>query len=120
MRGVSDYMLVFESEKQVRKLKPDFNKIKNSGMRGVIVTAPGEKVDFVSRFFAPQSGVDEDPVTGSAHTTLTPYWASVLGKDQMVAEQISDRGGKLYLRNLKDRVEIGGHAITYLVGEIFV
>jgi predicted PhzF superfamily epimerase YddE/YHI9 len=88
--------------------------------RGIIVTAPGDEVDFVSRFFAPQSGVDEDPVTGSAHTKSTPYWSKKLGKDRLNARQISKRGGDLVCEMKGDRVEISGFAITYLKGEITV
>ena len=119
-RTTSDYMLVYKSEKQIKKLKPDFLKILKVGMRGIIVTAPGDTHDFVSRFFAPQSGIDEDPVTGSAHTSLIPYWAERLEKEEMVARQLSKRGGILYLKTLGKRVEIGGHAITYLSGKIKV
>jgi len=119
-RSTSDYMLVFKSEKQIKKIKPDFFKILRVGMRGVIVTAPGDSCDFVSRFFAPQSGIDEDPVTGSAHTTLIPYWSNRLKKKEMVARQVSKRGGILYLKDLGSRVEIGGHAITFFSGQIRV
>ena len=119
-RGTSDYMLVYKSEKQIRKLKPDFQKILKVGMRGVIVTAPGEKYDFVSRFFAPQSGIDEDPVTGSAHTTLIPFWSDRLKKKELVARQLSKRRGILYLKDLGSRVEIGGHAVTFFIGKIIV
>ena len=87
---------------------------------GVIATAPGDdpEVDFVSRFFAPRAGVDEDPVTGSAHCSLIPYWADRLGKINMRALQVSPRGGELFCREAGERVKIGGHAVTYLQGEI--
>jgi predicted PhzF superfamily epimerase YddE/YHI9 len=88
--------------------------------RGVIITAPGDSVDFVSRFFAPGAGINEDPVTGSSHTMLTPFWAQRLGKTEMVAQQLSRRGGTLYCRLLNDRVEISGNAITYMTGTISV
>ena len=86
--------------------------------RGVIVSAPGDEVDFVSRFFAPLAGVDEDPVTGSAHTTLTPYWANRLGKNKLSARQISARGGALECELSGDRVILTGEARLYLTGEI--
>jgi predicted PhzF superfamily epimerase YddE/YHI9 len=85
-----------------------------------MVTAPGKEVDFVSRFFAPQSGILEDPVTGSAHTTLIPYWSERLGKTKMVARQLSKRGGTIYCELAGERVKIGGKAIHYLTGEIVI
>ncbi len=115
-----DYMLVLKSEKEVSGLRPDFSLMKKVKARGVIVTAKGEEVDFVSRFFAPQSGIDEDPVTGSAHTKLTPYWSDVLGKKEMEARQISSRSGVLTVRYKGERVEILGKAVTVLRGEIEV
>ena len=117
-KGKTDYLLVYESEDQIRQLIPDFNLISKLAARGIIVTAPGNQVDFVSRFFAPQSGVNEDPVTGSAHTTLTPYWAARLKKDILTATQLSSRTGELHCRYLGERVEISGKAAPYLVGEI--
>ncbi|HBX65202.1 MAG TPA: isomerase, partial [Balneolaceae bacterium] len=84
----------------------------------IIVTAPGDEVDFVSRFFAPQAGIDEDPVTGSAHTKTTPYWSRKLKKDKLSARQISKRGGELICEMKGDRVEISGEAVTYMKGEI--
>ncbi len=119
-RGKTDFMLVFSQEKQIRELMPDFQVIKKLEARGVIVTAPGEQADFVSRFFAPQCGIDEDPVTGSAHTTLTPYWSSKLGKKSLSAIQLSKRTGALQCEMLGDRVEISGKARLYLIGEIEV
>ena len=90
------------------------------GGRGVIVTAPGVDVDFVSRFFAPQTGINEDPVTGSAHTTLTPYWSATLGRKKMRALQVSDREGELICEDLGDRVKITGKAVTYLEGDLYI
>jgi predicted PhzF superfamily epimerase YddE/YHI9 len=119
-KGKTDYLLVYDAEAQVRQVVPDFQKIATLPGRGVIVTAKGDAVDFVSRFFAPQSGVNEDPVTGSAHTTLTPYWAARLGKTTLTARQLSARGGDLQCRLVGDRVEIGGFAKPYLIGEIDV
>jgi PhzF family phenazine biosynthesis protein len=118
--GKTDYMLVVDSQKTIEMLTPDFGLMKRSGGRGVIVTAKGNEVDFVSRFFAPQVGVDEDPVTGSAHTTLIPYWAEKLGKKELTALQLSKRVGILWCRYLGERLEITGKAVTYLRGEITV
>jgi PhzF family phenazine biosynthesis protein len=117
-KGNSDYMAVFESQSQIENMKPDLNIISKIKSRGVIVTSKGNDFDFVSRFFAPQSGINEDPVTGSAHTSLIPYWSGELQKENMVAIQLSARKGILKCRNLNDRVEIGGKAITYLIGDI--
>lgn len=119
-RGKTDYMLVFEDQDQVELANPDLAKIASLDCRGLIITAPGREVDFVSRFFAPQSGIDEDPVTGSAHTTLTPYWAKVLGKKELTAMQLSARKGLLKCRDAGERVEIGGQAALYMVGEIYI
>lgn len=119
-KGREDLMYVFESQKEIENLKPDFNFLKTLEMRGIIATAPSIEYDFVSRFFAPREGIDEDPVTGSAHTMLVPYWAKSLGKEELVARQISKRGGILHCKHLGKRVEIGGKAVTYLVGEITV
>jgi len=113
-----DYMVVLDTEAEVAALEPDLRLLKSVEARGVIVTAPGEQVDFVSRFFAPQSGVDEDPVTGSAHTKSTPYWSRRLEKKELEARQISQRGGSLSCRMNGDRVEIIGSALTFLKGEI--
>ena len=111
-------MMVFNNEKEVLSLDPDFDLVKNLDSFGVIATAKGDSYDFVSRFFAPAVGIDEDPVTGSAHTTLIPYWSELIGKDQLIGWQCSRRGGILYCENKQDRVLIGGHAITYLEGTI--
>jgi PhzF family phenazine biosynthesis protein len=119
-KGKTDYLLVFENEKQIREMTPAFSQLAKAQVRGVIVTAPGDQVDFVSRFFAPGVGVDEDPVTGSAHTSLTPYWAKRLGKTRMIARQLSKRGGELTVSLLDDRVLIAGKTKTYLRGEIFI
>ena len=115
-----DYMIILNSEEEVADLQPDMKMLKEVPARGVIVTAKGDKVDFVSRFFAPQSGVDEDPVTGSAHTKSAPFWSKKLGKTELQARQISDRGGNLTCRIIGERVEISGHAVTYLKGEIYL
>ncbi|HXS37321.1 MAG TPA: PhzF family phenazine biosynthesis protein [Flavipsychrobacter sp.] len=117
-KGKTDFMLVFENEAQIKNMKPDFQSIEKLPCRGIIITAKGEKIDFVSRFFAPQSGINEDPVTGSAHTTLTPYWAQKLGKNELTAIQLSPRIGYLKCKYLGERVEISGNAVLYLVGNI--
>ncbi|MDB4582553.1 PhzF family phenazine biosynthesis protein [Draconibacterium sp.] len=118
--GRDDLMLLFDNEENICNLQPDFQKIIKSKARGIIVTAKSKKYDFVSRFFAPAVGVNEDPVTGSAHTMLIPYWAEKLKKTQLSARQVSARGGNLYCKYLGERVEIGGKAVTYLVGEISI
>ncbi len=119
-KGKTDYMAVFSYQHEIEAMKPDFKSLALLGERGVIATAKGDVVDFVSRFFAPQSGIDEDPVTGSAHTTLTPYWSEKLGKNELSAIQLSARKGHLNCKMMGDRVMISGHAVTYLVGEIEV
>lgn len=119
-KGKTDYMLVFENENQIKSITPNFETISKLDVRGIIITSKGDNVDFVSRFFAPQSGINEDPVTGSAHTTLTPYWAKKLNKNELTAMQLSDRKGNLKCKYLNDRVEISGQAVLYLKGEIFV
>lgn len=119
-KGKTDYLLVFDNEEEIRKVRPAFDAIAKLKARGVIITAKGNKVDFVSRFFAPQSGIQEDPVTGSAHTTLTPYWAERLKKAELTAIQLSARKGHLQCHYLDDRVEISGQAKLYLTGEIYL
>ena len=119
-RGKTDYMLLYSNQKEIEQLDPDMVLLKKSKARGIIVTAPGLKVDFVSRFFAPGSGVDEDPVTGSAHTTLTPFWSPQLNKKVLHAQQLSKRGGDLICEFQGERVKITGKAVTYLIGEIQV
>ena len=115
-----DYMLVYESEADVLAIKPDFNSLMKINTHAVIVTAPGDGSDFVSRFFAPEVGVPEDPVTGSAHCTLIPYWAERLGKDKLFARQVSQRGGEIFCELQGDRVKMAGDAVLYMKGEIFV
>ncbi len=115
-----DYFVVYESEKDIRALKPDMTLLSRLDLRGVIVTAPGSHADFVSRFFAPRYGIPEDPVTGSAHCALVPYWAKRLGKKDLHALQVSKRGGELFCVNSGDRVKISGRAALYLTGTIMV
>ncbi len=119
-KGKTDYLAVYEAEDDVATLAPDFNDLGKVSARAVIVTAPGRQVDFVSRFFAPQVGVPEDPVTGSAHTTLTPYWSARLGKPVLTAMQLSKRQGRLRCRLAGDRVEIAGRAVPYLAGTVTI
>ncbi len=118
-KGRSDFLFLFSNEEAIRKLNPAFDQIAKLDGRGVIVTAKGNDVDFVSRFFAPQVGINEDPVTGSAHTTLTPYWAKQLNKTELTAMQLSERKGYLQCNYLTDRVEISGEGKLYLKGEIY-
>ena len=115
-----DLLVVLDSEERVRTLHPDLEGVRTmTDAFAVIVTAKGESdADFVSRFFAPGGGVDEDPVTGSAHSTLIPFWSARLGKKEMKARQISRRGGVLYCRDAGERVRIAGHARLYLEGTI--
>ena len=118
--AAADYMAVFENEAVVRSLQPDFSRLGELELRGVIATAPGEQCDFISRFFAPRYGIDEDPVTGSAHCELTPYWSARLGKTVMQARQISKRGGDVLCQSAGDRVVLKGGAVTFMEGQIEV
>jgi len=115
-----DYLAVFDREEQVRALSPDMARVAALDRTAVIVTAPGDEVDFVSRFFAPAKGVPEDPVTGSAHTTLVPYWAARLSRTRLRARQISRRGGELVCELQGDRVCLAGRAVLYLEGTITI
>lgn len=124
----ADLLVVLDDEESVKRVRPNFEILKNvkgeaemSGDNfGVIITAPGNDCDFVSRFFAPNAGVNEDPVTGRAHCVLIPYWSKRLDKTQMTARQLSKRGGRLWCEDAGDRVKIGGKAKLYLSGEIHV
>lgn len=113
-----DLLVVYEDEGKVRSLKPDLERVATLDCFGVIVTAPGKKSDFVSRFFAPGAGIPEDPVTGSAHCTLIPYWSERLGKKELHAFQLSERGGELFCIDRGERVAIGGRAVAYQSGTI--
>lgn len=113
-----DIMAVFESEDMIANMKPDFRALKGLDGMGVIVTAKGKSCDFVSRFFAPKVGIDEDPVTGSSHCALIPYWTEKLSKRLMTARQLSKRGGMLFCSLDYDRVLIAGKCATYMKGEI--
>lgn len=113
-----DYLAVFDQEEEIVKLAPDFDTLATLDCLGIIVTAPGRKADFVSRFFAPGAGIPEDPVTGSSHCTLIPYWSEQTGKQHMVARQLSSRSGELICENKNERVHIGGRAVLYHSGTI--
>lgn len=117
-RGRDDFMLVFENEEAIQSLAPDYNQILQSECRGLIATAKGNQVDFVSRFFAPAVGISEDPVTGSAHTMLIPYWSKKLNKKELKARQLSKRGGNIHCIDNGNRVKIGGEAAYYMEGTI--
>lgn len=115
-----DDMAVFGSEAEIRALEPDMARVAAIDTFGVIATAPGDDCDFVSRFFAPRAGIPEDPVTGSAHCTLTPYWSERLGKKRMQARQISERGGQLDCEHVGDRVRLGGSVVPFMEGHITI
>jgi len=118
-RNQFDYIVELPSEAELHALKPDHGVLRQLPVRGVIVTARGTgEYDFISRFFAPGSGIDEDPVTGSSHCCLTPYWSERLGKTEMNAYQASPRGGAIRVRLDGDRVKLAGHAVTVLRGEL--
>ncbi len=118
--AADDYFVVVDSEEIVRAIQPDFAKLAELDLRGVCVTARGRNVDFVSRFFAPKFGIPEDPVTGSTHCALTPYWAKSLNKSILSARQISKRGGDIRCELNGDRVTLSGYAVTFMEAEIFL
>ena len=120
LASAEDWLAVLDDEATVRRLKPDFAALEKFECRCLVPTARGDTVDFVSRAFAPRLGIPEDPVTGSAHCALTPYWAGVLGKDELHAFQVSARGGEVFCRNAGDRVKLAGRAVVYLEGMIHV
>jgi len=115
-----DYLVVYASEEEVRKLEPNMQSLSEVDKFAVIVTAPGKDVDFVSRFFAPAKGVPEDPVTGSAHCTLIPYWSQRLGKKKLHAYQVSKRGGELWCEHRGERVTMSGKGALFMEGTIYV
>ena len=116
--GDINLFAVFNSEKEIEEIKPNFDLLKQLPGQGLIISSLGEKYDFVSRYFCPKFGINEDPVTGSAHTTLIPYWSDKLNKKELRAKQISKRGGELFCINEESRVLIGGNATLYMKGEI--
>lgn len=115
-----DYFAIFESQQEVAAIQPDLEAITGLDGQGLVVTAPGDDCDFVSRYFAPAAGISEDPVTGSTHCTLIPYWSQRLGKRELFARQISSRGGELFCEDRGERVGIGGEALTYVEGNIYL
>ena len=116
--GDINMFAVFDRGADIRDIQPNFDEIKNLDGQGLIISSADDEFDFVSRYFCPKYGINEDPVTGSAHTTLIPYWAEKLGKDKLHAKQVSQRGGELFCENLDNRVLIGGEAKIYMRGEI--
>jgi PhzF family phenazine biosynthesis protein len=112
-----DLLVELMNEEAIKKCRPDFSLINKTGYK-IIITAPGKEVDFVSRFFAPTAGVDEDPVTGSAHSQLIPFWSEKLNKEKLDALQLSPRGGKIFCRQKGDRVKMGGNCVFFMTGEI--
>lgn len=119
-RGRDDFMAILSAQQEIESLQPDFTLLKTLGSRGLIATAKGDGVDFVSRCFFPEAGIEEDPVTGSAHTTMTPYWAEKLGKTTLSAQQLSARKGDLTCVLKGNRVDISGAAVTYMIGNIYL
>ena len=123
-----DFLILLDSEETLRNIQPDFATLKtikeeagiDNDCFGIIVTATGNGCDFVSRFFAPNAGIDEDPVTGRAHCSLIPFWSEKLGKTILTAQQLSKRGGKLHCEDCNDRVKIGGNAVRYLKGKLHI
>ena len=109
---------VFDNEETISNIEPDFEAVLGLDGQGLIISAQSNQYDFVSRYFCPKYGINEDPVTGSAHTTLIPYWADKLNKSSLTAKQVSKRGGELYCQNLENRVLIGGNAVLYMKGLI--
>ena len=120
LKGKDDYLAVFKTQTQIEEMQPHFQLLSEIHARGLVISAPGDDVDFVSRCFYPQAGIEEDPVTGSAHTMLTPYWAKQLKKDELSARQLSKRGGNLACRLADDRVLISGTSVIYFAGIISI
>jgi len=116
--GDINLFAVYDDESMITNIKPDFDAVSDLDGQGLIISAHSNQYDFVSRYFCPKYGINEDPVTGSAHTTLIPYWANKLNKDSLTAKQVSKRGGELFCRNLEERVLIGGNAVLYMKGII--
>ena len=120
LRGKDDFLAIFKSQKQIEEMRPKFSLLKKVDARGLVISAPGDDVDFVSRCFYPEAGIEEDPVTGSAHTMLTPYWATQFNKNELDAHQLSKRGGKLNCRLANERVLISGNSVIYFEGTISI
>ena len=120
LRGKDDYLAVFKNQKQIEDMQPKLSLLKKINARGLVISAPGDEVDFVSRCFYPEAGIEEDPVTGSAHSMLTPFWANQFNKEDLEAHQLSKRGGKLTCRLANDRVFISGDSVIYFEGTISI
>jgi len=120
LRGKDDYLAVLKNQKQIENMQPNFSLLKRLDARGLVISAPGDEADFVSRCFYPEAGIEEDPVTGSAHTMLTPYWANQLNKEELEAHQLSKRGGRLNCRLANDRVYISGSSVIFFEGIITI
>ena len=120
LKGKDDYLAIFKNQKQIEQIQPNFLLLSKLDSRGLVISAPGDRVDFVSRCFYPEAGIEEDPVTGSAHTMLTPYWAKELSKNQLEANQLSKRGGKLNCVLSNNRVFISGKSVIYFDGIISI
>jgi len=120
LRGKDDYLAVFKNQKQIEDMQPKLSLLKKINARGLVISAPGDEVDFVSRCFYPEAGIEEDPVTGSAHSMLTPFWANQFNKEDLEAHQLSERGGKLTCRLANDRVFISGDSVIYFEGTISI
>ena len=118
--GDINLFAVYDNEEIISKIEPDFEAVLGLDGQGLIISAHSNQYDFVSRYFCPKYGINEDPVTGSAHTTLIPYWANKLNKDSLTAKQVSKRGGELFCRNLKERALIGRNAVLYMKGTIYI
>ena len=116
--GDINLFAVYDDESMITNIKPDFDAVSDLDGQGLIISSHSNQYDFVSRYFCPKYGINEDPVTGSAHTTLIPYWANKLNKDSLTAKQVSKRGGELFCHNLDERVLIGGNAVLYMKGII--
>ncbi len=116
--GDINMLAIYENEKQIKAIEPDFQNLAKLEGQGLIISSSSDDFDFVSRYFCPKYGINEDPVTGSAHTTLIPYWANKLNKTRLHAKQVSSRGGELFCINLEQRVLIGGEAKLYMKGEL--
>ena len=120
LRGKDDFLAIFRNQVQIEDIQPKFSLLTKVDARGLVISAPGDEVDFVSRCFYPEAGIEEDPVTGSAHTMLTPYWAIQFNKNVLDAHQLSKRGGKLNCRLADDRVFISGDSVIYFEGSISI
>lgn len=120
LQGGNYTLVIFDSEEFIRTCEPNFELVKKIDPHGVIISSKGKEADFVSRMFAPNEGIDEDPVTGSSHTVLIPYWTEILGKKIFRAKQVSKRGGELFCENLGSRVKIAGNAVLYATADLFL